>query len=86
MNILQKRNIRQLTHTSCVNLKTYDTIVLTHPTISQALVCEIKEFPKDIIVTKDDISCMMTPPSPASSLDEFAEELLIIEEARKQED
>lgn len=84
--MIKINNIRPKTRISSVPLKIYDAIVIAHPTISQALVCEIKEFPNDLLITKDDISCMMTPPSPSSSIDELTEELIIIEEAIKQED
>jgi hypothetical protein len=53
------------------NLTLYNTMMMAryhNMTISQILVCEIRDFPRpDHFVSKDHIICLMTPSSPPSS-------------------
>ena len=78
MNIIRKRNMGPIRSLSS-NLTLYNTIMISHPAISQIIACEIQNFPDHVLDSKDEIYCLMTPPSPPgtpmSSVDFIEEDI-----------
>lgn len=81
MNVLKQNTIPR-TRVSCTNMTLPNTVMIAHPAISNIIVCEIQDFPHYILDSKDDINCLMTPPTPPPSPCELLEDC--IEDEKKE--